>query len=153
MRLDFNLNEDNNLYFLVIEVSSNQTVYTSLGSSVEMVCPHHLASSTIAWFRRKEMLQISEGAKLGVGIDKDRFSISGDHTIGDFNLQINDVMNSDFGQYVCTVVIEDTSVQIIFNLVLKSMYTWLFCYLYERRHTREKSQSWFIIKATYFFLL
>ncbi|XP_071150186.1 synaptogenesis protein syg-2-like [Mytilus edulis] len=84
-----------------------------------MVCPHHLASSTIAWFRRKEMLQISEGAKLGVGIDKDRFSISGDHTIGDFNLQINDVMNSDFGQYVCTVVIEDTSVQIIFNLVLK----------------------------------
>lgn len=69
------------------------------------------------------MIQISEGAKLGDGIDKDRFTISGNHSIGDFNLQISDVMEADLGQYVCTVLIEDTSVQVIFSLVLKSMYT------------------------------
>ncbi|CAC5399799.1 unnamed protein product [Mytilus coruscus] len=105
-----------------------------------MVCPHHLTSSRIAWFRRKEMLQISEGATLGAGIDKDRFTISGNHTIGDFNLQISDVMESDLGQYVCTVVIEDTSVQIIFNLVLKKTPTSLNIYVVNT--SRNKSNTY-----------
>ncbi|XP_063411497.1 hemicentin-1-like [Mytilus trossulus] len=104
-----------------------------------MVCPHHLTSSRIAWFRRKEMLQISEGAKIGVDIDKGRFSISGDHTIGDFNLQINDVMKPDFGQYVCTVVIEDTSVQIIFNLVLRSAPTGLNIYVVDTSRNKNNT--------------
>ncbi|VDH91854.1 Hypothetical predicted protein, partial [Mytilus galloprovincialis] len=106
-----------------------------------MVCPHHLTSSRIAWFRRKEMFQISEGAKLGAGIDKDRFRITGNHSIGDFNLQIHDVMESDVGQYVCTVVIEDTSVQIIFNLVLKKAPTGLNIYLVNP--SRNKSNTYF----------
>ncbi|VDI19009.1 Hypothetical predicted protein [Mytilus galloprovincialis] len=106
-----------------------------------MVCPHYLTSSRIAWFRRKEMFQISEGAKLGAGIDKDRFRITGNHSIGDFNLQIHDVMESDVGQYVCTVVIEDTSVQIIFNLVLKKAPTGLNIYLVNP--SRNKSNTYF----------
>ncbi|CAC5397920.1 unnamed protein product [Mytilus coruscus] len=93
------------------------TVYASLGETV--ILPFiDSRVSTLIW-KRNENIIISDGSLINNNInEKERFKIIGDQTIGEYNLEISSITESDLGLYWCEFQIKNTAVQrkVVLNL-------------------------------------
>ncbi|VDI69282.1 Hypothetical predicted protein [Mytilus galloprovincialis] len=86
------------------------TVYASLGETVVLPFKDSRVS-TLIW-KRNENIIISDGSLINTKINgKERFRIIVDRTVGEYNLEISNITESDLGLYWCEFQIENTAVQ------------------------------------------
>ncbi|VDI77604.1 Hypothetical predicted protein [Mytilus galloprovincialis] len=86
------------------------TVYASLGGTVVLPFKDSRVS-TLIW-KRNENIIISDGFLINTKINEaERFRIIGDRTVGEYNLEISKIIESDLGLYWCEFPIKNTGVQ------------------------------------------
>lgn len=86
------------------------TVYANLGETV--VLPFNDSRVFTLIWKRNENIIISDGYRINMDINgKERFRIIGDQTIGEYNLEISNITESDLGLYWCEFQITNTAVQ------------------------------------------
>lgn len=106
------------MYFLACAQSD---VYVLTEDTVELKCPHPSTSYSTTWFGPQIVSPISKGSTLYWNTEDKRISISGNQSIGQYNLQISRIKTSDLGAYRCSVNIEDISYQQEFSVIQGSM--------------------------------
>lgn len=87
-----------------------------------MKCPQITTSSETAWFRSDHISQISIGNDLNEKIDQNRFKIIGNSSTKIYNLKILNVLQSDFGEYSCSITDGNVSQLFTLNLIQLSKF-------------------------------
>lgn len=104
---------------------ADQQLFARLGSSIEIKCPNRSLTSHAAWFRGKGTSQISEGQFVNDHVDRSRFSITGNFSLGEYNLEIRHIERKDLGIYVCSKVLSDITFEFSLNLISISKYKYV----------------------------
>lgn len=110
------------IFFLFNLAYAQIEIYVQTGDKVELKCPQPSPSSSITWFGPQIVSPISKGNNIYWNTEDNRISISGNQSIGQYNLQISRIKTSDLGIYRCSVNIEDISYQQEFSVNIGSMY-------------------------------
>ena len=87
------------------KVQDDVTLYTDIGSDVILKCKVANATRSI-WYRGDEI--ISDGLNIKTELQH-RIKITGDKTLGEYNLQISDITEGDLGSYWCEWQFNDVS--------------------------------------------
>ena len=79
------------------KVQDDVTLYTDIGSDVILKCKVANATRSI-WHRGDEIISDALNIKTEL---QHRIQITGDKTLGEYNLQISDITEGDLGSYWC----------------------------------------------------
>lgn len=88
------------------------------GESVTLTCPRPSDRLQVIWQGPPNFTQYSKGLTVSLDLSADqrsRFSVTGDHGNGYYNLQIESIRKSDSGIYKCKIgsrVIRDINVEV-----------------------------------------
>lgn len=95
-------------------------VLVRINQTVELKCPRQSTTAAMDWFVPGNVPPISKDSVLYWNTDNNRISITGNHSIGQYNLRISDIKTSDLGMYRCTVSIKNVAYQHEFKLYIGS---------------------------------
>ena len=80
------------------KVQDDVILYTDIGSDVILKC-NVTNTKSLRWRRENEI--ISNGLNINPELQQHRFIIKGETTLGEYNLQILELAESDLGSYWC----------------------------------------------------
>ncbi|XP_076112003.1 uncharacterized protein LOC143080162 isoform X2 [Mytilus galloprovincialis] len=124
------------------------TVYASLGETVVLPFKDSRVS-TLIW-KRNENIIISDGFLINLNInEKERFRITGDQSIGEYNLEISNITESDLGLYWCEFQIKNTAVQRKVVLKLADNISTVITDLYTEQSTVKDEASTRYVSVAY----
>jgi hypothetical protein len=87
------------------KVQDDVTLYTDIGSDVILKCGVASATRSI-WHRGDEIISDALNIKTEL---QHRIQITGDKTLGEYNLQISDITEGDLGSYWCEWHVKDVA--------------------------------------------
>lgn len=96
-------------------------LYVIKGSAITLECPFHSVAIPVQWRGPTNLTVISDGSNIkGTLQNYNRLAITGQHRIGEYNLQVIDFNADDQGLYRCNSMVDGFAVQMDFILHLYS---------------------------------
>lgn len=103
--------------------------------------------STVIWKRDKNV--ISEGSIINKSDNRnERFRVIGDHPKGEYNLEISNIAESDFGLYLCEYQIQSNAIQISVVLKLAGKTRQHFVIVFPLCVIHSNGISYYVLKIT-----
>lgn len=87
-------------------------VYVKKGSAIRIDCPYHSVTFPVVWRGPSNLTLISDGINIKDTLQSyKRLAITGQHEIGEYNLQVIDFNAADQGLYRCNSIVDGYAVQ------------------------------------------
>ncbi|CAC5420491.1 unnamed protein product [Mytilus coruscus] len=81
-------------------------VYCRFGEETILYCPKSADESSVTWLGPPNLIPYTDGKQINNALRKsDRLEITGNHSEGEFNLQIINITIEDEGLYRCSVIV------------------------------------------------
>lgn len=99
--------------------AASENITAILQDDVVMKCPFSSKSKSVIWFGPGDgkLTTFVVGDKINKNIrNYDRLRVVGDHTVGEYNLQILNISTEDAGLYKCHSIQNGTAVEATFKL-------------------------------------
>ncbi|XP_063417300.1 CD166 antigen homolog [Mytilus trossulus] len=95
-------------YAQFVTEGNNQTdqVHRRIGDETILYCPRSADDSSLTWLGPPNLIPYTDGKQINNDLRKsDRLEITGNHSEGEFNLQIVNITIEDEGLYRCSVIV------------------------------------------------
>lgn len=87
-------------------------LYVKKGSAITLECPYHSVAIPVQWRGPTNLTVISDGNNIKDTLQHfNRLTITGQHEIGEYNLQVIDFNAADQGLYRCNSMVNGFAVQ------------------------------------------
>ncbi|XP_071180701.1 contactin-5-like [Mytilus edulis] len=105
------------VFCLLYNYTNADTLYIKLGSNTTLLCPFKSTIHKAQWVGPKSLTAYSDGAHLKETLTNyEKLRITGNHIIGEYNLEINGFSAADEGLYRCNNINGSTAVHVDYHL-------------------------------------